>query len=304
VAKDLYSILGVSKTASQDEIKKAYRKLAVKWHPDKNPDNKTAEEKFKEANEAYEVLSDPEKRTKYDRYGENWNRVDESQFGGGRNQGTGQQQNPFGGDNPFGNGGDFSDIFENLFTQSGQGRRNKRASRGQDLQAQTAISLEEAFHGASKIFEVNNEKLRIQLKPGAYDGLTIKLSGKGAPGKNAPAGDLFITVKVLPHPLYTREGNDIHQKIVIDLFTAVLGGEKEVYTMAGTLKIKIPAGTQNGKALRLKGKGMPVYDNPERHGDLLLNIVVNIPEKLTDEQKELFLKLQSSFTKKQTYASD
>lgn len=299
--KDLYSILGVPKNASADDIKKAYRKLAVKWHPDKNPGDKAAEEKFKEANEAYEVLSDPEKRKKYDLYGENWNKVDESQFGGaGRQQH--RQQSYSDSQSPFGDAGDFSDIFENFFNSSGQGR--KRSSRGQDLQAQTSITLEESFHGTSRIFELNNQKLRISLKPGSYDNLTIKLAGKGQPGKNGQAGDLYITVNVLPHRLYTREGDDIHQKVNIDLFTAVLGGEKEIQTLSGTLKIKIPPGTQNGKTLRLKGKGMPVYDKTGKFGDLLLSIVVDIPEKLTDEQKDLFLKLQSSFTRKQSFARD
>jgi curved DNA-binding protein len=309
VAKDYYSILGVSKDATDSEIKKAFRKLAVKLHPDKNPGDKAAEERFKEANEAYEVLSDPEKRKKYDKFGENWNRVDESAHAQGGRQ---YQQSSAGGQSFYGNAsdffegqGDYSDMFESFFRQAGAGggRSGTGSFKGQDLQAAMTISLEEAYLGASKTFEINNEKIRIQLKPGAYDGLTIKLAGKGSPGANkGKPGDLYITINVAPDPVHEREGNNLKQTLSIDLFTAVLGEEKEVSTLSGILKIKIPAGTQNGKLLRIKGKGMPVYDKPGQNGDLLLNIQVQIPEKLTDEQKELFRQLQSSFTKKQSYA--
>ena len=311
MARDFYSILGVGKTASADEIKKAFRKLAVKLHPDKNPGNKEAEEKFKEANEAYEVLSDPEKRKKYDRFGENWNRMDEAKGGSPYQQSSpGGQTFSYEGDPSefFGQGGDYSDIFESFFQKSGassrgSGRKSKTRFQGQDLHAEMSISLEEAFHGGAKIFEWNNEKIRIQLKPGIYNGLTIKLAGKGSAGLNGgKAGDLYITINVLPHSLYEREGDNIRQIIPIDLFTAVLGGEKEVTSLAGVLKIKIPPGTQNGKILRIKGKGMPVYARPGHSGDLLLEIRVQIPEKLSEEQKELFRQLQSSFTKKQNYA--
>lgn len=314
MARDFYSILGVSKTASAEEIKKAFRKLAVKLHPDKNPGNKEAEEKFKEANEAYEVLGDPEKRKKYDRFGENWNRMDEARYAKGGNP---YQQSSPGGQNfyyegdPsefFGQGDDYSDLFEGFFQKSrassgNAGKKSNTRFKGKDVHAEMSIPLEEAFHGEAKIFEWNNEKIRIQLKPGVYNGLTIKLAGKGSAGLNGgKAGDLYITITVLPHSLYVREGDTIRQNIPIDLFTAVLGGEKEVTSLAGILKIKIPPGTQNGKVLRLKGKGMPIYDRPGQSGDLLLEIHVQIPEKLSEEQKELFRQLQSSFTKKQNYA--
>jgi curved DNA-binding protein len=308
MAKDFYSILGIAKTATDDEIKKAFRKLAVKLHPDKNPGNKQAEEKFKEANEAYEVLSDPEKRKKYDRYGENWNRMDESR--GGAYQGSapgGGQGHYYQGDpsDMFGQGGDYENIFENFFRQAGgatgSGRNGTR--KGQDVQAQLSITLEEAFNGGPRVFEWNNQKIRIQLKPGAYDGLTIKLAGKGSAGRGgSQPGDLYITINVLPHHSYERDGDNIRQTVNIDMFTAVLGGEKEITTLTGALKIKIPAGTQNGKVLRLKGKGMPVYNKAGQSGDLLLNINIEVPDKLTEEQKELFRKLQETFTKKQNYA--
>ena len=298
MAKDYYSILGVDKGATDEVIKKAFRKLAVKYHPDKNAGNKEAEEKFKEINEAYEVLSDAEKRKKYDRYGDNWN-----QFNG-----AGQQQgaNPYGGQSYhfegdpsefFGQGGDFSDLFGDFLNrgQSG-GRRSSRVQKGQDYRSEMTIGLEEAYQGTTRIVTLNDQKIRLTIKPGAYEGLVMRLTGKGAAGINGgAAGDLYITIHVLPHAVYKIEGDHIRQTVPVDLFTAVLGGEATVNALSGQLKIKIPAGTQNGKVLRLKGKGMPVYDKPDQKGDLLLEIQVMIPDKLTDEQQELFRKLKDSF---------
>lgn len=297
MARDYYSILGVNKSATAEEIKKAYRKLAVKFHPDKNPGNKDAEEKFKEINDAYEVLSDADKRKKYDLFGENWNRMGEAQANGGYQQGSpGGQSYHFEGD--FGPGNDYSDLFENFFRSGGTSSRGGRSkSKVRDMRGSIAITLEDAYHGTAKIFEINREKIRIQLKPGAYDGLEIKLSGKGHPAtKNGKPGDLFLQIQVSPHPLYERVGNDIRQSLTIDLFTAVLGGDVQISTLGGNLKIKMPAGTQHGKTLRIKGKGMPVYNQPGVYGDLLLNIQVAIPENLTAEQQELFRQLQHSFT--------
>ncbi len=297
MAKDLYSILGVDKSASADDIKKAFRKLAVKYHPDKNPGNKQAEEKFKEANEAYEVLSDADKRKKYDKYGADWNKVDESRAGQYRSGTSGGQH--FEGDpSEFFGAGDYSDMFEQFFRQGGAARNSK----GQDAQASLEISMEEAFHGTSKVFNVNNENIRIHLKPGAYHGLTIKLSGKGRPGRNGgKPGDLYITIHIAPSA-YDRDGDNIKHTITVDMFTAILGGEEEINTISGKLKIKIPAETQTGKILRIKGKGMPRYDQPGKFGDLLITIQVLLPEKLTAEQKDLLLKLQASLKKKQSYA--
>lgn len=315
MAKDYYSVLGVDRKATESELKKAFRKLAVKYHPDKNPNNKEAENKFKELNEAYEVLSDPEKRKKYDLYGENWNRVNEAEqqgaYSGGPGGGQGQTFYYEGDPSEFFNGGgqgDFSDIFSSFFNrQGGPGGRAERGSRagsgrrarGQDLQAELSISLDEAYHGTARIIELEGEKIRIRLKPGAYEGLVIRLPGKGARGGGSTRGDLYITIHILPHPIYQREGDNIRQRLDIDLFMAVLGREREITTLAGTLKVKIPEGTQNGQILRIKGKGMPIYDQPGKFGDLLLEIHVLIPQNLTEQQKELFRQLQATFTRSQ-----
>lgn len=308
MAKDFYAILGIGKAATEDEIKKAYRKLAVKFHPDKNPGNKEAEEKFKEISAAYEVLNDPAKRKKYDKYGENWDKIDESQFGGGRPQyqnapGNGQGYQ-FEGDPSefFGGGSDFSEIFGSFFNKKTKGsgsQRSRGAFKGQDLNYELSVSLEEAFHGTSRVLELNQQKLRVKLKPGIYDGLMIRLAGKGGNGVNGgPAGDLYLTIRVIPHFGYERSGNDLRQTVKVDLFTAVLGGELELSSLSGKLKIRIPPGSQQSKVLRLKGKGMPVYDHPAQFGDLLVEIRIEIPEQLNDEQKELFKKLQASFRMK------
>ncbi len=302
MARDYYSILGVNKDAKAEEIKKAYRKLAVKYHPDKNPGKKDAEEKFKEINEAYEVLSDAEKRKKYDQYGEHWNRVDETKQGA-RPQGNYEYQYEGGPSEFFGQSGDFSDIFERLFRNQGPAGRRSTGSRGrgQDLQSEFSISLEDAYNGTTKIIELPHEKIRIKLKPGSYDGLTIRIPGKGEPGAGKP-GDLYLRIHVIPNPSYQRDGDNLLQKVPVDLFTAILGGEKEINLLSGRLKIKIPAGSQNRKILRVKGKGMPVYDKPGKFGDLLLELQVMIPENLTEDQKELFRQLQASFNKFKSFA--
>ncbi len=297
---DYYSILGISKNAGSGEIKKAYRKLAVKYHPDKNAGNKEAEEKFKQINEAYEVLGDEEKRKKYDKYGENWNKVPEGaqgqyQYGPGGGGSTshyeGDPSDFFGGD-----GGDFSNLFEQFFTGSRRGTGGKASSKARDIESEITIGLNEAYHGMAQIIEVAGQKIRIKLKPGTYEGLVIKLPGK-APATKGKAGDLYLTIHVAVPDGYLIEGLNIRQHVNIDLFTAVLGGEKEVNTLAGKLKVKIPELTQEGRVLKLKGKGMPMYNDPGKHGDLLLELHLQLPEKLTEEQKELFRKLKDTFSK-------
>ncbi|WP_435353061.1 DnaJ C-terminal domain-containing protein [Emticicia sp. SJ17W-69] len=292
--KDYYKILGIDKKATPEEIKKAYRALAVKYHPDKNPDNKEAEAKFKLVNEANSVLSDPEKRKKYDEFGENWqqyeqsgNQKDGNPFGGGAG---GQQYN--GRAEGFGGQSDFSDLFEQFFSGKTRGGGSKQ-KRGGDYETEMLISLEEAYQGTSRIIEVENEKLRITTKPGAYTDQQLRIKSKGAKGSNeANRGDLFVRVRVKPHPQFTRKGDDLYYTQVIDLYTAVLGGEILVNTLSGQVKIKITEGTQNGKMIRLKGKGMPVYEKIGSFGDFYIQLQVQIPEKLSDKQRKLFEELK------------
>lgn len=302
MATDYYSVLGVDKKASPDDIKKAYRKLAVKYHPDKNQGDKKAEETFKKVNEAYEVLSDEEKRKNYDRYGD-----PRGPLHGQEGPGPGGQQRPGGGQSfhyegdpsdLFGQGEGYDDFFQSFFGGAGGRGRSARHPRGADVQAEMTISPEEAYQGAAKVFSINNNNIRIRLKPGTYEGLQVRLPGKGeAMGDKTPAGDLYITIHIAPDPRYEISGENIRQKTPIDLFTAVLGGEKEVSTLAGTLKIKIPPGTQNGRLMRIRGKGMPVYNKEGQWGDLFLDISVLVPDKLNEEQKALFRQLQNSFSR-------
>ena len=288
--KDYYKALGVDKKASQDEIKKAYRKLAIQFHPDKNPGNKEAEEKFKLANEANEILSNPEKRKKYDELGENWQQYEQR----GNQQ---QSGNPFGGAGGGqqyyeGDPNDFSDFFEQFFSgRAGGGRSQNRNSnfRGGDYETEMEITLEEAFSGTSRIIQVENEKLKITTKPGSYTDQQLRIKGKGAIGSSTEnRGDLFVRIKIKQHAQFIRKGDDLYNTVNIDLYTAVLGGEVVVTTLSGQVKIKIEAGAQNGKTIRLKGKGMPVYEKPAAFGDMYIQLQVQIPTKLTDKQKELF----------------
>ncbi|MFW5755437.1 MAG: DnaJ C-terminal domain-containing protein [Tangfeifania sp.] len=316
--KDYYKILGVSKNASQEEIKKAYRKLAVKYHPDKTQGDKKSEDRFKEIGEAYEVLKDPEKRKKYDQLGANWKQYENAGYGGGTG---GFDFSQFGGQAPGGgsfyyegdmedifggSGGGFSDFFNAFFggggrSQSGfSGRQQPR--KGQDLQAEMEISLYEAWHGTSRILNVNGKKLRVNIKPGSYDGLELRIKGKGGPGSSGgPDGDIFIKIRVQPDNNYKIDGNNLILKTDVDLYTAVLGGKKEIQTFAGKLNVPIPKGSQSGSKLRLKGKGMPVYNQPGVHGDLYVQLNVVIPKNLSPEEIKLFKKLQE-LRNKHTYS--
>jgi len=309
--KDYYKILGVSKSATQDEIKKAYRKLAVKYHPDKNEGDKAAEEKFKEISEAYEVLGDPEKRKKYDELGANWKHFQETGFDGfggrGGAPGGGSYYYTFQGDPSDLFGGGFSDFFEAFFGGGGFSGRQGRSSRrggasafssmfgrevpGQDLEGELHISLDEAYHGTSRIVKVGREKIRVKIKPGAYDGLKLRVRGKGEKSRSGHAGDLYLTVRVEKHPLFERKGDDLYVELPVDMYTALLGGKVQVRTMDGMVNMKIPEGVKNGQLLRLKGKGMPRYDS-NGHGDLFARVKIVMPEKLTREQKELLVKMR------------
>jgi curved DNA-binding protein len=302
---DYYKVLGVGKTATQDEIRTAYRKLARKHHPDLNPNDKEANKKFQQVNEANEVLSDPEKRKKYDQYGKDWQhaeafekaRQDAGQQGGrGAFAGGG---NPFGGSG-FGTGdfeageGGFSDFFESLF--GGAGRRSTGGNarfRGQDYQAELQLNLTEAAATHPRVLNVNGKNIRITIPAGVANGQVIKLKGHGAPGSNGgPDGDLYITFILEEDPRWTREGDDLRTKAPLDLYTAVLGGEITVGTLNGKVKLKIKPGTENGTTVRLKGKGFPVYREEGKSGDLYVSLEIQIPSNLTEKEKELFRQLK------------
>ena len=303
--KDYYTILGVSKTASQDEIKKAYRKLARKYHPDVNPNNKEAEEKFKEVSEANEVLSDPEKRKKYDQLGADWKKYEQAGAQGGFNwdqyssgQGRGGYHDP---NDMFGQGG-FSDFFENIF--GGFGGRSStqggsRTYKGQDLEANFDVTLKEAYEGTDCNLNVNGSHLRVKIKPGIADGQRLRVPGKGMPGANgAGNGDLYINIRMIPDPVYLRKGDDLYKDQVVDLYTAVLGGEITVNTLSGDIKLKIAPETQSGTSLRIKGKGFPSFGTAETFGNLYLKLKVEIPKGLSEQEKELFRQLADIKNKK------
>jgi curved DNA-binding protein len=300
---DYYKILGLNKTATQDEIKAAYRKLARKHHPDLNPNDKEANKKFQQINEANEVLSDPEKRKKYDQYGKDWQHAEafekaQQQPGGRR----GQRKRPAdagGFDGGFG-GGEFSDFFESLFGgSSGGGRSSQTKFRGQDYQAELQLSLEDAYTTHPQVLTVNGRNIRITIPAGVENGQVIKLKGHGAPGVNGgPGGDLFITFSLTPDARWRRDGNDLHTKLPLDLYTAVLGGEITVDVLGGgKIKLKVKPETQNGTTMRLKGKGFPVYKKDGEFGDLYVTLEIRLPVNLTEKEKELFRELEASAKK-------
>lgn len=294
---DYYKILGLKKDASQDDIKKAYRKLARQHHPDLNPNDKEANKKFQQINEANEVLSDPEKRKKYDQYGENWQHAEQFEQArqSGQRSGTGAyRENPFGGgdfSSESFSSGDFSDFFTSMFGGGG-GRSSHTKFRGQDYNAEFQISLRDAYTTHQQTFTVNDKNVRITIPAGVADGQTIKLKGYGAPGINGgPAGDLYITFQIAEDAVFKRLGDDLYITADLDLYTAVLGGEKIIETLSGKVKLKVKEGTQNGAKTRLKGKGFPVYKKENESGDLIVTWNVKLPENLTEKQKELFREL-------------
>lgn len=287
--KDYYKVLGVDRNASQDAIKKAYRKLAVKHHPDKNQGNKASEDLFKQLSEAYEVLSDPEKRKKYDQLGANWKQYE--------NTGSGRQ----GG---FSESSDFSDFFEAFFGGSSrsQGFRggdpfgrhySQRPRKGSDMKADITLSVAEAFHGTERILAVDGDKLKLKIKPGAYEGLELRVKEKGGAGQNGgAAGDLFVNIHIAADPLLSIDGTTLKVLHTVDFYTAVLGGKTTVEYPGGALNIPIAAGAQNGKMLRIKGKGFPVYGQEGDSGDLIIQLQVRIPENLSAHQRHLFEQLR------------
>jgi curved DNA-binding protein len=289
---DYYKILGIEKNASEEEIKKAYRKLARKFHPDLNPNDKEAHKRFQQINEANEVLSDPEKRKKYDQYGKDWKHAE--QFEQARQQ-RGSSYGDFGSGHAdgfeTGDFGDFSEFFQSMF--SGGGRRERRSGfKGQDYHAELHLKLRDAATTHQQTLTINDKKVRITIPAGVEDEQKIRLKGYGAPGRNGgPAGDLFITFKIADDPQFKRLGNDLYSTARIDLYTAVLGGETTVETLEGKIKLKVPAGTQNDSKVRVKGKGFPVYKREGERGDLYVSFFVVIPQKISEKERELFTQL-------------
>jgi len=314
--KDYYKTLGVSKSADKDQIKKAYRKLARQYHPDVNPDDKSSEEKFKEVNEAYEVLSDPDKRQKYDRFGSNWQQYTR---GGGRpedydwNQWSAQpgsgtytrtvtpeemEQMFGGGVGGFGGGmGGFSDFFEMLFGDLGGRARaqgGRQPQRGRDSEHSVQISLEEAFHGTTVGLQwEDGRRLEAKIPPGVRTGSKVRLSGKGEPGASgAQAGDLYLKIHVRPHPTLKRDKNDLKVTVPLDLYTALLGGKVSVKGIDRNVDLTIPPETANGKVFRLRGLGMPDLKKPKERGNLYATVEVQLPKDLSPEEKKLFQQLK------------
>ena len=319
-SKDYYQILGVNKHATDKEIKQAYRRLARKHHPDLNPSDKSAEAKFKEINAAYEVISDPEKRRKYDQFGDRWEYAEQFAKSAGN---EGVRQDFARGGTTFDFGG-LGDIFSGLFTDSGKGPRMRyRPQRGQDIDYSIEVSLEEAYHGSKRILELQTEevctacggtgrvgdricticngaggklsprRLEVKIPAGVNNGSRIRIAGEGGGGlAGGTKGDLYLVVKVLPHRLFERKGNDLYIEVSVPLDTVMLGGEAGLPTLNGNLILKIPPETQNGKVFRLAGKGMP-QSGSTKHGDMFANVKVVLPVNLTEEERKLFEKLRS-----------
>src|SRR3954463_4753881 len=324
--KDYYQTLGVAKTASEKEIKQAYRKLARKHHPDVNPGDKTAEARFKEINEAYEVLGDPDKRKKYDELGANWRMYEQAQQqgagipGGGNNPFTGGAWNPnVGGPGGyrtmseeemhalFGNEDPFSDFFRTFFggggPREGAGRsrqgRAPRTQKGRDIEHEVELTLEEAYHGTTRRISIKQgghaRSVDVRIPVGVKDGSRVRAAGEGESGGGGGAsGDLYLRVRIRPHPVFERKGMDLHTNVAVPVTTAVLGGEAQVPTITGSVRLKIPETTQSGQVFRLKGHGMPAVGKPDDRGDLYATVEVQLPRSLTKQQRTLYEELSKS----------
>jgi DnaJ-class molecular chaperone len=324
--KDYYQTLGVTKTSSEKEIKQAYRKLARKLHPDVNPGDKSAEAKFKEINEAYEVLGDPDKRKKYDELGANWRLYEQAQqqgqaWPGGAGSPFDDMSGAQGGawninvggpggyrtmteeemHELFGNQDPFSDFFRTFFgggagrDARGRGRASK-SQKGRDIEHPVELTLEEAFHGATRRISIKQgghaRSVDVRIPQGVKDGSRVRAAGEGEVGSNGgTAGDLYLRVQTRPHPVFERKGDDLHTTIGVPVTTAVLGGEAQVPTITGSVRLKIPETTQSGQVFRLKGHGMPVVGKPDTRGDLYATVDVQLPRSLTTEQREQYEKL-------------
>ena len=286
---DYYKILGIDKSASPKDIKNAYRKLARKHHPDLNPNDKDAKKNFQLVNEANEVLSDPEKRKKYDEYGGDWQHAEEFEKA---KQNQGQSRRTSNSGEQY--GGDFSEFFESMFGGGG-GRGRQMKYRGEDYTSELHLELVDAYTTHKQTISVNGQKIRITVPAGIENGQIIKISDHGGPGVNGgPNGDLYITFSIANHSVFKRLGDNLYATIDLDLYTAVLGGEIILETLSGKVKLKVKPETQNGSKVKLKGKGFPVYKNEGQFGDLLVTFSIKIPTNLTDQQKELFTQLAKS----------
>ena len=293
---DYYKVLGLDKSATEKEIKSAYRKLARKHHPDLNPNNSEAEEKFKKINEAHEVLSDPEKRKKYDQYGKDWQHAEEFEKAKsqrqGRPSGAGYNEYTY----SSGRESDFSDFFESMFGGGGGFERQQGGAkfRGQDFNAELRLNLSEVKETHKRTLTVNGKNIRITIPAGIEDGQTIKIKGYGGEGINGgPHGDLYITFSLLNDTSFKREGANLYKTIEIPLTTAVLGGEIVVDTLTGKVKLNVKPGTQNGTTVKLKGKGFPIYKK-DGSGDLYITYSPKIPSRITEQQKSLFMELEKT----------
>lgn len=302
--KDYYEVFGVSRNADADEIRQAYRRLARQYHPDVNRGDKQAESRFKEINEAYEVLGDPAKRRKYDQLGVNWQAYQRAGQGPGgfdwgpwAGRGGAGRGNVDSGDfhDLFGDGR-FSEFFQAFFANAGAANRgtehNPRPQRGRDIEQTVSITLEEAYNGTQRLLTSNSRRLEVKIPPGVQNGSRVRVAGEGQPGRLGGApGDLYLVIDVQTHSLFQRDGDDVRCQVAVDLFTAVLGGQIDVRTLTGRGALQIPPGTQPGQVFRLRGQGMPVLNDPERRGNLLAKIQVRIPTQLTEKEKSLFQEL-------------
>ena len=290
---DYYKILELSKTANASEIKAAYRKLARKYHPDLNPNDESAKKKFQQINEANEVLSDPEKRKKYDEFGKDWKRADEIKANQQKQQSQGhsgrdERSGGFGGD--F-SGSDFSDFFESMYG-SGGGSNRQTKFRGQDLSAELHFDLKDVYKIQQQTLTVNGKSIRITIPAGVENGQVIKIGGHGSPGVNGgPAGDLYITFSITNTSGFKREGNNLYSTVDLDLYTALLGGEIHVNTFEGKVKLKVAPETQSGTKVKLKNKGFPVYKKENQFGDLYITYQLKLPTNLSQKENELFTEL-------------
>lgn len=319
--KDYYKIMGVDRNASDKEIKKAYRRLARQYHPDLNPDNKEAEDKFKQINEANDVLGNPEKRKKYDELGAQWKQYEQWQQAGGQSGGQPFDWSRFGfepgaGRNMryerrtmteddlqdlFGESGPFSSFYYSFFggpdSEARQYRTAYRPRRGQDVEQPVEVTLEEAFQGATRLLQMtdaagNTSRLEARIPAGVREGSRVRLAGRGTPGTGGgQAGDLYLVVHVLPHQRFEQKEDDLRLKLGVPLTTIMLGGEVEVPTLNGRVMLKVPPETQDGKVFRLRGKGMPKLQSPQRHGDLHVEVRVVLPNRLSDRERQLFEEL-------------